>query len=98
MHDKLRPIIASHIGHPDLEQLIDEPSTTLADLRINAFALIGLSMEIEDALAIMTGCPVCITDEETHAWSTVADVVECAKRKVREKAMDELVADSVEEV
>lgn len=76
MQDKILPIIRSHIGHPDLARLVDEPSTTLADLRINAFDLIGLSMDIEDALSIV------ITDDECHSWGCVGDVLECVAGKV----------------
>lgn len=76
MHDIILPIIRSHIGHPDLARLVDEPSTTLADLRIDQIALTGISLDLETELGIF------IANDECHAWNTVADVIACVAGKV----------------
>lgn len=76
MHDTILRIIRSYVPHPDLADLVDQPSTTLKELRIDQPALIGMSMEIEDETGVE------ITHDETHAWGTVADVLECVAGKV----------------
>lgn len=76
MPDKILPIIRTYVGHPDLARLVDEPSTTLADLRLDEAALGGIAMDIEDELRIV------ITQEEMEAWDTVSDVLACAAGKV----------------
>lgn len=80
MHDTILPIIRTHIGHPDLARLVDQPSTTLADLKVDGIARSGISMDIEDALSIV------ITDDECHSWGCVGDVLECVAGKVGAEA------------
>lgn len=66
-------LIRAHVGHPDLARLVDEPTTTLAGLRVNAFARIGLAMDIEDALGVT------IMDDTMQGWNSVADVLRSVK-------------------
>jgi acyl carrier protein len=80
-------IIRRHLRHPDDARLIDNPATTLRDLRLDDVDRVGIAADIEDA----TGGVIL---DEQEAWDTVADVERCYRRL----AMDGILERSGEEV
>ncbi|NBC37327.1 hypothetical protein GTZ99_12280 [Novosphingobium sp. FSY-8] len=78
-------LIAPSLTHPGLARLLDEPTTTLAELRIDAIARLEIGLRIEDA----TGVDLL---DEHEGWSTVADVMACYAECSRRGALDALMA------
>ena len=80
-------LIREYIEHPDQKALADNPATSLAEVRIQHDALIGMALEIEDAFAIS------LSDNTIHGWATIGDIQDTVDAKLRRKrAMDQLVA------
>lgn len=84
-------LIRPYLRHLDLARFLGEPTTTLRELRLDAFDLVAIAMDIEDA----TGA---VLLDEHEAWDTVGDVQACLDRCERRVVMGGLIADSVGEI
>lgn len=66
----LKSLITAELDLPDLALLLDEPATTLKELRVDGPARVHLAMEIEDAFSI------CLPEDVVQGWECVAHVME----------------------
>ena len=69
MNPAVQALISAEVDLPDLKQLVRNPATTLAELRVDGVARTHLAMEMEDAFNI------CLPDDVVQGWDTVADVM-----------------------
>jgi acyl carrier protein len=61
--------IRDEVEHPDAKKWVDDPATSLRDLRIDGASRAHLALRLEDEFHLT------LTDETVQGWTEVGDVL-----------------------